>query len=204
MNPKEFYKEIESKNFPMLKRGDLIFTNNHHSFFAKAIRFFGRLSGRQPLCNHVEMYVGSGKAFSADYVMKLHQIKRYFSGKHDVYILSRTDLYKDDRDALIAEAMLWEWKPYDVKGIILQALDVITGKKLSEKYNDEKLAYCSELVQRLYYDALCIKLHSDKCGAVTPDEIFHFISKKDNIWTTKLWVMKIEKTWICGVNGGIK
>jgi len=191
------YENMKKDNFPLFLRGDIILTNNHKSLFARLIRFAGRLGGSNPEVNHVEMYLGNGTSFSADAKMCKHDIERYFQGKHDVYFYRCIVLSEDDRNKLSAESQLWEGKPYDVLGIFWQALDAITGNGFSRKYNTDMLAYCSELIQRIYWK---IKRRVSKkvVGEATPDDIRIYISQS-KIWRLVFSIRKIGNEWVIKV-----
>jgi len=195
MKPKEIYKNLSKDNFPLFLRGDVILTNNHKSLFARLIRFAGRLGGSDPIVNHAEVYLSMGKSFSADRKMCVHGIEQYFKGKHDIYFYRCIELNDEDRDKLVAEAIKkWTGKPYDILGIFWQALDAITGKNYSEKYNTSKLAYCSELVQRLYWK-IRRKVSKEAIGSATPDDIRIYVDKS-KIWKLIFSLKKKDGKWI--------
>ena len=191
MNPRKLYKNLSKNNFPLFLRGDIILTNNHKSWFARLIRFAGRLRGSDPRVNHAEMYLANGKSFSADVKMCIHGIKRYFKGKHDIYFYRCVELDDIDRDRLVTEALRWKGKSYDILGIVWQVLDAITGNGYSEKHNTNKLAYCSELIQRIYWKAIKRKVSRKAIGAATPDNIEVYVDKS-NLWK-QIFVLKKEK-----------
>jgi hypothetical protein len=189
--PYPVYKSLSKNDFPLFLRGDIILTNNRRSWFAKLIRFAGRLRGGDPTVNHAEMYLASGRAFSADVKMCIHDIERYFKGNHDIYFYRCVELDNIDRDRLVAEAMRWKGKSYDVLGILWQALDAITGDSYSKKHNTDVLAYCSELLQRIYWKAVKRKVSKKAIGAATPDNIEVYIDKS-KLWK-QIFVLKKEK-----------
>jgi len=193
-SPRQAWKITRMFDFVGFNVGDLIFTNHRTSIFARLIRFAGILSGVIPVCNHVEMYTGAGKAFSADRVMTYHNIDRYFRGGHDIYFYRDLTISADEKNALVAETRNWVGLPYDILGIVWQVLDTITGKNFSEKYNHGILAYCSELVQRIYKNGTGRSISDEKVGAATPSDIRLYVDKLPN-WECVFKMVKIGKSW---------
>ena len=74
--PMEIFQALKKRSFPAFTRGtlpgpvslvlDVIFTNTHGGFFARLIRFRGRLEGEKAKCNHTELYTSNGRALSAN------------------------------------------------------------------------------------------------------------------------------------------
>jgi hypothetical protein len=198
MEPKQFYKNLEKKNFPMFTRGDIILTNHHKSWLAKLIRFKGKLEGDDPLCNHVEMYLLTGHSIGANRRVDVKGIEKFFKGKHDVYVFHRKGLTSAHCDKLVAEALRYLNKPYNYTGLLWQALDGITFSSFfSGVFNRDFLVYCSELLQRVYKKALNMKIATKKVGSATPDNIMDYLEKQDR-WVCKLTMYKKDKEWRYG------
>lgn len=193
-HPKEFFKFLKKRKFNMFETGDIIFTNNHDHWLAKLIRFKAKRDNECPMCNHVETYVDDGLSFTADYKMRFHGIKKYFRGKHDIFVIRRKDLSYNDKIKLIREMNKWKGKPYDFLGILWQGLDGLFRTSLfSQLFNKNIFAYCSELEQRIWWGALKITIDDKKVGVSTPNNIFiHLMGNKE--WDNIFWMCKSNLT----------
>ena len=175
MNPKEIYKQLKVDNFPMLVRGDIVLTNNIESKIAKLIRLKAKLKGNEAHCNHEEMYLLNGQCIGANKKVEIGDLKRFFDGKHEVYIFRDKLLDTELRNELILEAIKWYGTPYDALGIVWQGLDAVTFSTFfSRTFNKGLLVYCSEFVQRVYWRTLRMNPSLSEVGVGTPNDSFLF------------------------------
>jgi len=173
MDPKEIYKKLASNNFKMFLRGDIVLTNNIESKIASLIRFRAKLKGNKAYCNHEEMYLMNGKCIGANKKVEIGDLSRFFTGKHEVYIFRDTTLSNEDRNSLVIEAIRYYGKMYDSLGIVWQALDAITFSNFfSKTFNKDIFCYCSEYIQRAYFNALQRNPSISDVGCGTPNDSF--------------------------------
>ena len=173
MHPKEKYQELKLNNFPMFLRGDIVLTNNLSSIVASLIRFRAKLKGKEPYCNHEEMYLKNGKCIGANKRIDIEDLDRFFKGKHEVYIFRDLLLSEEERNNLVMEAVGWYGKLYDYLGIVWQALDAITFSTLfSKMFNKGLFCYCSEFIQRVYDNAVQRNPSLSDVGCGTPNDSF--------------------------------
>ena len=173
MKPKDKYQELKLNNFPMFIRGDIVLTNNLSSIMAFLIRFRAKLKGKEPYCNHEEMYLKNGKCIGANKRIDIGDLDRFFKGKHEVYIFRDVLLSKEERNNLVVEAVGWHGTLYDYLGIVWQALDAITFSTFfSRMFNKDFLYYCSEYIQRVYDKAVQRNPSISDVGCGTPNDSF--------------------------------
>jgi hypothetical protein len=173
MEPKDKYQELKLNNFPMFLRGDIVLTNNLDSMLASLIRFRAKLKGKEPYCNHEEMYLMNGNCIGANKKIDIGDLNRFFTGKHEVYIFRDILLTEEERNKLVIEALRKYGKMYDAFGIVWQALDAITFSTFfSKMFNKDFLYYCSEFVQRVYDKAVQRNPSISDVGCGTPNDSF--------------------------------
>lgn len=172
---KQAYKKLLNDNFRPLNRGDIMLTYCHGSIFAKLIRLKGIVDSGKCHVNHAELYLGSGHSIAAELTVNTHPIKKYFKGKHDVYIFHNAKLTQEQRNAIVAESLVYHGKFYDVLGIVGQALAFLTQMNFWTKtINTRILVYCSEMVAKIYRAVVSNFMPNQDPETVTPDNIYDF------------------------------
>jgi len=195
MNPKEIYAQLKADNFPMLVRADTVITNHIDSKIASMIRFRSKLKGNKAYCNHEEMYLLNGQCIGANKKVEIGGLDRFFDGKHEIYIFRDKLLDIELKNELILEAIRWYGTRYDALGIVWQALDAVTFSTLfSRTFNKGLAVYCSEYLQRVYWNALRTNPSISEVGAGTPNDSFLYkvhspdftcvlmLTKEDGVW----------------------
>lgn len=187
---KKEFKLLESGHFSFFKRGDIIFIYNHNSIFSFLTSIKARKDSK--ICNatHVERYLGNGLAISQDWKIRCHSIKDFFNGKYDIFLFSNSHYNSSIRNALVAESIVYYGLPYDVPGILGQALSFFTGIEAFEYLiNARSLFYCSEFIFTVENFVLQSSLSSlpliDLRFPSTPDDLFDYFS------------MSTDKGWNC-------
>lgn len=178
------YQRLIKCDFGPFSRGDIVLTNCHDSIFAKLIRLKGRVDSNDCKVNHAELYIGSGTNISAELTINIHPIKKFFKGKHDVYVFHNIAISQEQRNAIVAESLVHHGKLYDVLGIIGQAISFLTRSDYFAKLiNSKSLLYCSEFLAKIHKKILSRFIPSQNYLSVTPDNIFDFCM--------------IDRDWIC-------
>ena len=195
MNPSDIFELMEEDKFPLFTRGDIVLTNNHESFLSRLIRLRGKIAGEEHLCSHVELYMMSGHSIGADRKVDLRPLRRFFRGKHDVYVMHHKKLDDCQRDSIVSESLRSLKRPYDYTGLLWQALDGITHTSIFSKlFNRDVFVYCSEFVERVYKKAVNKKVSMKKIGTSTPGDIMLYtVPHKD--WACMFSMVKRGKEW---------
>jgi len=171
MKPQETYNKLQKDNFPLLIRGDNVFTNNHTSKLARLIRLKAKLKGNEPICNHEELYLYNGKCIGANKKVEIGGLDRFFKGNHDIYIFRDKTLSVEQRNNLVLEAIGYFGTSYDTLGIVWQGLDAITKSTFfSRMFNKKRIVYCSEFIQRITESALQKNPSLSEVGVGTPND----------------------------------
>lgn len=168
------YKKLSETRFAPLLRGDIVLTNHHSSLLAKAIRLKGRKDSGECKVNHAELYIGSGLSIAAELTINIHPIKKFFTGKHDVYVFRNTKLTQAQRNQLVSDSFVFHGRFYDVLGIVGQAMSYLTRMGIWAKLvNSSNSLYCSELVAKVYKQTIPF-LPQRSYKIITPDDIFDY------------------------------
>lgn len=188
---KREYQELVDSNYGGLVRGDIVLTNCHSSLIAKAIRLKGRKDSGECHVNHAELYIGSGLDIAAELTINIHPIKKFFSGKHDIYVFRNIKLTKEQRNQIVADSFVFHGKLYDILGIFGQALSFLTRIAIFSKLvNSKGLLYCSELVSKVYKQSTDSFLENKDYQTITPDDIYDFCIQNSNVWVCVFELIK--------------
>lgn len=174
------YSRLENAHFPQFRRGDLIFVKDYSSLYGSLISLKAVKDSGSSDVTHVERYIGDGKTVTQDLKVKCAKIKRFFNGKHDIYVFSNNRYSTNTRNALVAESMIYYGTPYDIKGVFGQACSLFLGNRSYERLiNSHNTFYCSEFIYTVENIVLRNETFPNNALEVdvpcTPDQLYDYL-----------------------------
>ena len=150
---REHYALLAESKFPTYLRGDILLTNNPHSWLAKIIRKATQEKGEaKSKVNHGLIYVMAGWGIEAGaFKIGLVPLRPYFVGNYTIYRVRRKGLTLDQRSRIIAEAFKMQGTPYDYLQLLGFLAYHYTGWKWTQKYLQlPGLEVCTTFIQEVY------------------------------------------------------
>lgn len=169
------YNQLKYNNFAQLSKGDIILIKSY-SLFGKIIRIKSTSDSGNARYNHAERYIDNGKCISQQWTVRIHNLKRYFHGKHNISVWHNKTYTNDQRDCLITSALHYVDRSYDWISVVGHFLDwLLRLNYFAKKFNFPHKTNCSEfvtLIEKLINSTISYK----PIEQTTPDDIYDYIS----------------------------
>jgi len=169
------FNELKNNNFFPLTKSDIILIKSY-SLFGKIIRIKSKSDSGHSIYNHAERYFANGRSISQQWNVEIHNIKRFFKGKHSISIWHNDKYTQNQRNTLISNSLIHIGRSYDFLSVLGHFFDwIFRSKYFSKKFNLKHKTNCAEFVT---FIERSINSNSSykSTEETTPDDIFDYIS----------------------------